>query len=80
MHILTRIVSFYINLSIFRLFIITGFLVWADNPEEIAEYIKELSDKSKRAMFGKRIREIVGKKFNWDNIIEKYINVYDSIS
>jgi len=30
-------------------------------------------------MFGKRIREIVKKNFDWDNIIEKYIEVYDSI-
>jgi len=31
------------------------------------------------AMLGKRIREIVGKKFNWDNIIEKYVKVYEKI-
>ncbi len=57
----------------------TGFTVGPDNPKEIAEYIKELSDKNKRAMFGKRIREIVGKKFNWDNIIKEYIKVYGLI-
>ena len=32
------------------------------------------------AMFGKRIREVVGKKFNWDNIIEKYVEVYEKIT
>ncbi len=31
------------------------------------------------AMLGKRIREIVKKNFDWDNIIGKYVKVYDSI-
>ena len=57
----------------------TGFIVGPDNPKEIAEYIKELSDKNKRAMFGKKIREIVKKNFDWENIIERYIKVYYSI-
>ena len=78
MHILTEIVSFYINLSIFKAFII-GFIVGPKDPEAIASYIKELSDKNKRVIFGKRIREIVKKNFDWDNIIEKYVEVYDSI-
>ena len=30
-------------------------------------------------MFGKRIREIVKRNFEWENIIEKYIEVYNSI-
>ena len=30
-------------------------------------------------MFGKRIRDIVKKNFDWDNIIKRYIKVYDSI-
>ena len=78
MHILTGIVSFYINLSIFKTFI-TGFIVGPNSPKEIAEYVKELKDKKRRVMFGKRIKEIVKKNFDWDNIIEKYIQVYDSI-
>ncbi|MBU3941654.1 MAG: glycosyltransferase family 4 protein [Nanoarchaeota archaeon] len=57
----------------------TGFLVGPDNPKEIAEYVIELKDRKIRAMFGKRIREIVKKNFDWDNIIEKYIEIYDSI-
>jgi len=57
----------------------TGFLVGPDNPKEIAEYIKELSDKNKRAIFGKRIRDIVKKNFDWENIIERYIEVYETI-
>jgi len=63
MHILTEIVSFYINLSIFKDFI-TGFIMGPKDHEAIAPYIKELSGTNKRAMFGKRIGEIVGKKFN----------------
>jgi len=57
----------------------TGFIVGPDNPKKIAEYIKELSDKNKRKLFGKRIREIVKENFDWENIIEKYVEVYDSI-
>jgi len=57
----------------------TGFIVGPDNPKEIAEYVKELSSKNKRELFGKRIRDIVEKNFDWDNIIDKYIEIYDSI-
>jgi len=57
----------------------TGFIVGPDNPKEIAEYVKELSDKNKRELFGKRVREIVKKNFDWKNIIDKYVEVYDSI-
>ncbi|PIN77846.1 hypothetical protein COY26_00180 [Candidatus Woesearchaeota archaeon CG_4_10_14_0_2_um_filter_33_10] len=57
----------------------TGFIVGPDNPKEIAEYVIKLSDKNKRELFGKKIRDIVKKNFDWDNIIEKYIEVYDSI-
>ena len=57
----------------------TGFIVGPEDPEAIASYIKELSNKNKRVMFGKRIRDIVRKKFNWDSIIDKYVEVYDSI-
>jgi len=31
-------------------------------------------------MFGKRIREIIKKNFDWENIIKKYVEVYDAIS
>ena len=57
----------------------TDFIVGPKDPEAIASYIKELSDKNKRELFGKRIRNIVKKEFDWDNIIKKYIEVYDSI-
>jgi len=57
----------------------TGFLVGSDNPGMIAEYIRELTDKNKRVMFGKRIREIVKKNFDWENIIKRYIEVYDFV-
>jgi len=57
----------------------TGFIVGPDNPGMIASYIMELKDKKRRAMFGKRIREIVKKNFDWENIIEKYVEVYESV-
>jgi len=58
----------------------TGFIVGPNNPKEIAEYIKELSDKNKRAMFGRRIREIVKKNFDWEKIVNKYVKVYECVS
>lgn len=39
----------------------TGFIVGHNNPEEIVSYIKELTDKNKRELFGRRIRDIVKK-------------------
>jgi len=57
----------------------TGFIVSPKDPKAVASYIKELSDKSKRELFGKRIREIIKKNFDWDNIIEKYIRIYKEI-
>ena len=57
----------------------TGFIVGPKDHEAIASYIKELTDKNKRRLFGKRIIETVKENFDWDNIIEKYIEVYDSV-
>ena len=57
----------------------TGFIVGHDNPKKIAEYVIELSNKNKRELFGRKIREIIKKNFDWDDIIERYINVYDYI-
>ena len=57
----------------------TGFIVGSKDPGAIASCIKELIDKNKRELFGRRIREIVKKNFDWDNIIERYIKVYDFI-
>ena len=38
----------------------------------------ELKDRKRKAMFGKRIREIVKGNFKWENIIKKFIEVYKS--
>ena len=57
----------------------TGFIVGPKDSEAIASYIKELTDKNKRELFGKRIREIIKKNFDWDTIIEKYIEIYKEI-
>ena len=54
----------------------TGFIVGPNNPKKIAEYVMELKDRKRRVIFGKRIREIVKKNFDWENIIEKYVEVY----
>ena len=54
----------------------TGFIVGPNNPKGIAEYVMKLRDRKRRAIFGKRIREIVKNNFDWENIIEKYVEVY----
>jgi len=45
----------------------------------IVSYTIELKDKKRKTMFGKRIRGIVKENFDWDNIIKKYVEIYDSI-
>ena len=57
----------------------TGFIVGADEPMKIANYVKELSSRAKRESFGKNIREIVRKEFDWNKIIKKYADVYDFV-
>jgi len=52
-----------------------GFLVKGE-PEEIANRITELFDKKKRERFGALTREKVRKNFNWDEIINKYLDIY----
>ncbi|MDD5086845.1 MAG: glycosyltransferase family 4 protein [Candidatus Nanoarchaeia archaeon] len=57
-----------------------GFFVDFNNPKKIADYVKELSSKTKRQNFGKKAREKVRKDFGWENIIKKYVEIYNSIS
>jgi glycosyltransferase involved in cell wall biosynthesis len=56
-----------------------GFFVDFNDPEKIAEYVRELSTKAKRQMFGKKVREKVRKDFDWANIIQKYTKIYKSV-
>jgi glycosyltransferase involved in cell wall biosynthesis len=55
-----------------------GFLVKGE-PEEIANRITELFGKEKRERFGALTREKVRKNFNWDEIIDKYLEIYKKV-
>lgn len=55
-----------------------GFLV-KGNPEEIAKRVVELFDNEKRRQFGELTREKVRRNFNWDEIINKYLKIYQKV-
>ncbi|MFQ5671465.1 MAG: glycosyltransferase family 4 protein [Nitrospinales bacterium] len=55
----------------------TGFLVPGE-PERIAERIKILAEPATRAAFGNAIRATVQKDFSWDDIIQRYVDLYKS--
>jgi glycosyltransferase involved in cell wall biosynthesis len=55
-----------------------GFLV-EGKPEEIAKKIIELFDENKRDDFGDKTREIVRKRFDWQNITDSYMKIYDPL-
>jgi len=55
-----------------------GFLI-IGKPDEITERIIDLFDKKKRENFGKITREIIREKFNWDKILDKYVQIYHDI-
>jgi len=56
----------------------TGLLV-SDDPKMIRERIGELRHNSIRSEFSTRIREIVKKKFDWSNIIDQYLRMYQDL-
>ena len=56
----------------------TGFLV-SDDPKMISERIRQLNDVSTRIEFGGRIKEIVKGKFDWSNIIDQYLEIYQHL-
>lgn len=50
------------------------------DPDEIAEKLLDLIDnKRRRRIIGIKNREIVQKKFNYENMTDKYINLYKSL-
>lgn len=55
-----------------------GFVVKGD-PEEIAEKILLLKNASLRHTFGKLIQQEVGKRYDWKQIIKKYVYTYNKV-
>ncbi|MBI5186485.1 MAG: glycosyltransferase family 4 protein [Nitrospinae bacterium] len=56
----------------------TGFLTGLD-PKEISECVENLRPSGIREGFGNKIRGLVEKNYNWDSIIERYIQVYKGL-
>ena len=56
----------------------TGYLV-IGKPEEIKERIELLKDAHPRVLMGQRIQAEIKNRFNWTNIIAKYIDLYQSL-
>jgi len=55
----------------------TGFLI-NEEPEMIASAVHELFDINASRQMGESIRNIVQRDYNWNNITERYINIYQA--
>ncbi len=56
----------------------TGFLVDYNDPNQIVDAINQLRSSSKRQKFSQKLTQIVKDHFNWTDITEKYIKLYNS--
>ncbi|MBW1855199.1 MAG: glycosyltransferase family 4 protein [Deltaproteobacteria bacterium] len=54
----------------------TGYLIEYNNPTMLAERVTTLSDEYTRNNCSRAIRELVKNNYAWDDIIEKYIALY----
>lgn len=55
-----------------------GFIVSPD-PKIIADRIRSLSSKDLRRDFGAKSKDLVRNNFSWDIIVQKYLNVYETL-
>jgi glycosyltransferase involved in cell wall biosynthesis len=56
----------------------TGYLTSGD-PKEISDRIQLLRNSDLRKQMGIQIKDLIRKKFDWENIIAQYINLYGSL-
>jgi len=57
----------------------TGFQV-SGNPEEIKDRIESLNDTKLRSQMGRQIQTEVKNRFDWNNIMAQYMELYRSLS
>jgi glycosyltransferase involved in cell wall biosynthesis len=57
----------------------SGFIV-PDEPRFIAQRIKELFSEKLRTEFGSRLRKSAVDSFGWQNVMDKYIKLYEDLS
>jgi glycosyltransferase involved in cell wall biosynthesis len=57
-----------------------GFLVEAENEEQLADKIKHLiENEEERMRMGKNSRKLAKEEFDWEKIAEKYLGVYEEV-
>jgi glycosyltransferase involved in cell wall biosynthesis len=55
----------------------TGYLTSGD-PKAISEGIHLLQDSNLRRQMGSQIKNLIKEKFNWGNIMDQYLTLYNS--
>ena len=62
------------------LFRSTGYLVNFSDVEELTSQLSKLiDDESKRISMGRNIQAIIEKEYNWDRIMEAYVQLYQEV-
>jgi glycosyltransferase involved in cell wall biosynthesis len=56
----------------------TGYLT-SDDPKAMSDYIHLLQDNKLRQQMGTQIKNIIHKNFDWGNIINQYLGLYNSL-
>lgn len=57
----------------------TGYLVRQDNPKDVAKGILAFSERWKREIASKLLRDKLRREYSWKRIIETYINLCESL-
>jgi glycosyltransferase involved in cell wall biosynthesis len=55
----------------------TGYLT-SDDPRVISDHIHLLKDNNLRQQMGTQIKNLIRKNFNWENIMDQYLTLYNS--
>ena len=55
----------------------TGYLT-SDDPKTMSDRIQLLQDHKLRQQMGAQIRDLIREKFKWENIMNQYVNLYNS--
>ncbi len=56
----------------------TGYLT-EDNPEAMSDRIELLQDNKLRKQMGDQIKNLIREKFDWENIMDQYTRLYNSL-
>ena len=56
----------------------TGYLT-SDDPKAISDYIHLLQDNNLRQQMGIQIKKLIRKNFDWRNIMNQYLGLYNSL-